>query len=117
MARPAHDWYAAMRRDVFGQRLGHFDVEHDFRARLFCEHEAREENQVAVGPDGRARLVGEPHAVAVAVEGESDVTTVGFRLLARVLHHFGAVWIGGVVRIGGVHFGIAFDYLASRFAQ
>ena len=71
-----HDGPAAVGQDVLGQRLAALDVEDHRRAGVARQDRAREQHQDPVALDVLSALVLHAHAVAVAVEGESQVGLV-----------------------------------------
>ncbi len=106
-----------MRCDVFGQGFRYLYVKDDLRARLFGKYEAREKRDVAIRPDGRALLVSEAQAIAIAVERHTDGAGVLHRLRPGVFHHGGAVRIRGVMRVRRIDVGIVLDDFAAGFAE
>ena len=75
------------------EQVGGFDIADQRSAPVPCEDVEREQHQQVIGRDGAAQLIDGAHAVAIAIERDTELMRAGF---------YGRLQCGERVRVGRV---------------
>lgn len=114
----SHDGGAAMAGDVVEEGLRAFDFADNGSAGVVGKDLSGEENQEAIAPDDASLCVDDADAIAIAVVGDTEITTFVFDGGDEILEIFWDGRVGVVVGEGAVGFGVELgDFDAHRIAE
>ena len=95
MSGAPHQGLAAKAGDLVEQRLARLDIGDHRRARILRQHLARQHRQDLVAPQDSPTAVDDADAVAIAVESDAEVATVGAHGVLQLDEVGGPRWGSG----------------------